>query len=323
MTSAKSRPPQSIGINYDSKCNARCGHCCVNSSPEASDSLTDAQVDQIVSEALEIDEIREIGFTGGEPLLRQQRLLDLMKRVTDSGRSVTLVTNAFWAVTPSAAERVVSRLLAAGLRSMTISYDDFHSPYVKPARVRNALDAASASDMDVILNMAVSRSNDSLALLRELGDSTLGIRVTRFPIIPSGQAANLEGKEFIRHARRPSDLRCPGFELIFHNDGNAYPCCSPAVFDTGLRLGRVSDDSVAGFISRIERNILLAIIQREGFGWFLTRLKPHGTDDPGANFTDVVSACEVCLHLFKDRTIVEQLGDEIREYADRHLIRAP
>ena len=89
MTSAKSRPPQSIGINYDSKCNARCGHCCVNSSPEASDSLTDAQVDQIVSEALEIDEIREIGFTGGEPLLRQQRLLDLMKRVTDSGRSVT------------------------------------------------------------------------------------------------------------------------------------------------------------------------------------------------------------------------------------------
>ena len=66
------------------------------------------------AEALEIDEIREIGFTGGEPLLRQQRLLDLMKRVTDSGRSVTLVTNAFWAVTPSAAERVVSRLLAAG-----------------------------------------------------------------------------------------------------------------------------------------------------------------------------------------------------------------
>ena len=151
----------------------------------------------------------------------------------------------------------------------------------------------------------------------------MGIQVTRFPVLPSGEASKLDSQEFMRHPRTSNDLRCPGFELIFHNDGNAYPCCSPAVFDTGLTLGRVSSDSVAGFISRIERNILLAIIQREGFGWFLTRL--NSTDSRFTDYTpgEVVAACGVCLHLFKDRTVVDHLSSEIREYANRNLLQAP
>lgn len=45
----KQRAPQSIGINFSAKCNARCAHCCVDSSPDAAEHLTDAQVDQILT----------------------------------------------------------------------------------------------------------------------------------------------------------------------------------------------------------------------------------------------------------------------------------
>lgn len=310
------RAPQSIGINFDSKCNARCGHCCVESSPQSTEHLDDDQVDEIIRQSLGLPKVKEIGFTGGEPLLRKQRLLELMRRIVAAGRSTTLVTNGFWAVTPEIARRTVDELYAAGLRTLTLSYDDFHAPYIKPARIRNALDAIVPTDMKVILNMAVSSKKDSFDLLRELGDSTLGVQVTRFPVLPAGQAVHLPDSSFQRHPLRFKDLRCPGYELIFHHDGYVYPCCSPVVFDTQLTLGRVGDFPVDGFISRVERNILLAIIQREGFDWFLRKLREKDAGIPGLDFDDVVSACEVCLRLFKDSAVVDVLRKEIFDYGD-------
>lgn len=213
----------------------------------------------------------------------------------------------------------MDELLAVGLRSLTLSYDDFHAPYIASKRIRYALDAIALTDMSVILNMAVSKEQNSFALLEELGDSTLGIQVTRFPVLPAGQATNLPERVFQRHPLMEKDLRCPGYELIFHHDGLVYPCCSPAVFDTQLTLGKVGEHTVDGFIGLVERNLLLAIIQREGFGWFLAHLKKRNIIIAGFDATSVVSACELCLRLFRDRRVVDALRDDISEYGSQLL----
>ncbi|WP_367651687.1 radical SAM protein [Curtobacterium sp. MCPF17_052] len=89
-------PRWSVGINFDSKCNARCAHCCVSSSPNATANLDDDLVDNIVDELLREPNVREIGLTGGEPLIRRARTMSIIARITASGRVASCVTNGFW-----------------------------------------------------------------------------------------------------------------------------------------------------------------------------------------------------------------------------------
>jgi len=129
------RQPQSVGINLTAKCNATCTHCCVESSPRALANLDEEQVDSIVEDLIAHPDVREVGFTGGEPFLRRKRLLQLVRRVTDAGMTATCVTNGFWAITPKAAEKVFRELEEMRIHSLTISFDDFHAPFVTTQRI--------------------------------------------------------------------------------------------------------------------------------------------------------------------------------------------
>jgi YydG family peptide modification radical SAM enzyme len=303
----------SVGINFDSKCNARCAHCCVSSSPDATANLDDTLVDEILDELLADSSVREIGLTGGEPLIRRARTVEIIHRITASGRTASCVTNGFWGVTLRAADRVLGELEDAGLRELTLSYDDFHSPYIKPLRIRNVLNASRHRRIRVVLNMCVSRTNTSDALLQELGDSIFGIQVTKFPVVPAGEANQLDDSEFQRHPLASGDLHCPGTQVIFHNDGLVYPCCSPPIFDTTMTLGR-TDERFSTLIDRAERNALLGIMQREGFQWFIDAIRRVAPDAPAARVTEVVSACELCSIIFRDATSIELIRPQIERY---------
>lgn len=307
-------PRWSVGINFDAKCNARCAHCCVSSSPDATANLDDELVDQILDELLDDPNVREIGLTGGEPILRRARAMSVIARITTSGRVASCVTNGFWGVTSRAADRVLAEFEEAGLRRLTLSYDDFHSPYVKPQRIRNVLDAARDRRIEVILNVCVSRSLDSRALLAELGESLHGIQVTQFPVVPAGEARSLPDDEFHRRPITRGMLHCPGNQVIFHNDGNIYPCCSPPIFDTRMTLGRAGERSFREAVDTFERNALLGIMQREGFQWFIDAIRSVAPAAPAAQATEVVSACELCSLIFRDETSLALIRPQVDEY---------
>lgn len=307
-------PRWSVGINFDSKCNARCAHCCVSSSPTATAILDDELVDSIVTELLSEPNVREIGLTGGEPLIRRHRTMALIRRITESGRAASCVTNGFWGVTPRAADRVLAEFEQAGLRELTLSYDDFHAPFIKPQRIRNILDAAHDRRIKVVLNMCVSRTRDSNALLAELGTSVHGVQVTKFPVVPAGEARALSQDDFHRRPISTGMLYCPGTQIIFHNDGNIYPCCSPAIFDTKMTLGRADRQSFRTTIDKFERNALLGIIRREGFGWFIDAIRAVDPEAPAAQVTDVVSACELCSIIFRDEASIARIRPAVEAY---------
>lgn len=309
------RQPQSVGINLTAKCNATCGHCCVESSPINAAALEDAQVDHIVEDLIAHPDVREIGFTGGEPLLRRARFLELVRRVTEAGLTATCVTNGFWAITPKAASATFREFEKVGLSSLTISFDNFHVPFVSVRRIRNALDAAARSSVPTILNMAVSRSQDSMDLLRQLGESTLGVQVTRFPVQQCGTGRAIPAEDLFRKPLEEVSLHCPGFEIIYHHDQKVYPCCSPTIFETGMTLGKVGETDHEGFARRLERNALLAVIQRHGLGWFVERIRAVNPDSEVARMDKAVSACDVCATVLNDQESLEALRDEIIDAA--------
>lgn len=49
------------------------------------------------------------------------------------------------------------------------------------------------------------------------------------------------------------------WKIAIHHDGYVYPCCSPVVFETELRIGNIRKQSMDKIIHDIENNGLLYI----------------------------------------------------------------
>lgn len=305
------RQPQSVGINLTQNCNAKCAHCCVESSPRATANLDDDRVDQIITELIAHPDVHEVGFTGGEPFLRKNRFLELARRVTEAGMSATVTSNAFWAISPKSAENVFRELHEVGVTSLTISFDDFHAPYVATKRIKYALDAAAKSPVSTILNMCVSRSQNSLGLLEELGESTLGVQVTRFPVQQCGTGRSIPTEDLFKKPLEELQLHCPGYEIIYHHDNKVYPCCSPPIFDTEMTLGTIGETDHEGYVQRLEQNALLAVVQKKGLGWFVDKIKEVNPTAPIASMTEAVSACDVCAQVMNDHESLNLLREDI------------
>lgn len=310
----------SIAIAIDSRCNARCSHCCFSCTPRSSDSLSDDRIHDLVTQAIESPDVDEVGLSGGEALLRKDLVLGVTARLSEAGKRTTLVTNGFWGQSEQKARRELSALKDAGLSSMTVSYDDFHAAFVPVQRIKNIFEANKHVDLPSMLNVAVTRNHTGDSLIAALGESILRTRVTKFPVLPVGAARLLPDGTIIRDFCASDDLRCPGFEPVFHFDGRVYPCCSPAVFGTALALGAVGDLGVAEAQRRIRHNMLLAIIRRFGFGPLLRACRDRGVAVPPPS-TPLVDACDLCRRLFRDedalRAVAALVPDVFRTQVER------
>lgn len=301
------------------RCNAKCAHCCVSSHPRDERQLADEDVLRLVDEAIIHPEVEIVSFTGGEALLRREFLLELIKRVTKSGKQTTLVSNGFWGVTPRIAFERLSELRDSGLTLLTLSADVFHTPYIPPIRIKNILDARHlVPQVQINLNMCESKSDNADLVLAELGDSINGVRVTRFPITPVGAATRIPVSDIVYQAYSTDDLRCPGQTLLFSSDDRVYPCCSTGVMNSTLSIGRASELSVSEGARRIRRNLIFQILSKEGLGWIVEQYKKLGIEKFQEPFP-VVDACHLCCEVFTDPEDLARLRPALAEYRDAYL----
>src|SRR5690348_8678501 len=110
-----------LRVSLTDRCNLRCAYCMP---PEGldwlpkTDQLTDDEVVRLIRIGVELLDIREVRFTGGEPLLRRglagifARTADLLPRA-----EISLITNAFGLA------RTAAGLRAAGLDRINVSLD--------------------------------------------------------------------------------------------------------------------------------------------------------------------------------------------------------
>ena len=111
------------------------------------------------------------------------------------------------------------------------------------------------------------------------------------------------------------DLSCPatGWEFVVHHDGYIYPCCSPSVFESELRLGNIADSSIEALEKKFYSNILLYILKEEGLSWFIEKMNLDISD------MKFVSTCEICKYIFSDIDRINSITDDMKLYYDENF----
>ncbi|WP_296605615.1 GTP 3',8-cyclase MoaA [Nocardioides sp.] len=136
-----------LRVSLTDRCNLRCSYCMpaegLDWLPDDS-VLTDDEVVRLIRIGVELLGIREVRFTGGEPLVRRG-LVDIVRRTHEIDPTVetSLTTNALGLV------RVADALAAAGLDRVNVSLDSirretFHA-ITRRDRLQDVLDGLAAA----------------------------------------------------------------------------------------------------------------------------------------------------------------------------------
>ena len=107
-------------------CNFECDHCFLHCSPQSQGTFTIHQVSEVLEEAKKIGTVERIFYEGGEPFLFFPLLNESIKRATEKGLNVGVVTNAYGTLAEEDAELWLRPLVESGLRFLNVSNDTFH-----------------------------------------------------------------------------------------------------------------------------------------------------------------------------------------------------
>ncbi|GAB3085048.1 GTP 3',8-cyclase MoaA [Nocardioides zeae] len=149
-----------LRVSLTDRCNLRCSYCMPPEGLEwlpGEDVLTDDEVVRLVTIAAEHLGVREVRFTGGEPLVRRG-LVDIVDRVHRAapGLELSLTTNALGLA------RTATALAAAGLTRVNVSLDsvrpESYAALTRRDRLHDALagiEAAAAAGLSPVKINAV------------------------------------------------------------------------------------------------------------------------------------------------------------------------
>jgi Radical SAM superfamily len=310
------------------RCPAACDHCVFESSPHNSITL-DPEVARRTVEAVARQSPPPIlSFSGGEPFL----LLPLMRELAAFGLSrgmvSEVVTSAAWVADVQRSAAILADLQKRGLRSLCISYDRFHAPFVKPWKVQTAILAGLELGLRVVLNTMVDRDDtdcvDLLAGMIELPRETIArCFVNRLATVPVGRARqNVD--QYIYTATPPSGgCPFPTQVVTLSPRGLLYPCCGSVVGEPVDKAGLFIQDDLAGrTVEEIET--IIAALRDDVFFRLLQAIGPYGLlqelrrRNPNLSArTQFTGQCDACLEFTDNADVADAARRFLRQIADK------
>lgn len=299
----------SLAVSLFRKCSASCSICCFESTPDKTERLEIEPLKKYILSSKQLSYIKEISFTGGEPFLEYSLLKDLVSFSKNIGKTCTCVTNAFWADNLNDTEECIMELKNSGLVKLTVSYDEFHSEFVKPQNIINVMKACKK--IGLFLSLSIIKSSKTHQIIDELDNDILDVPLSiHSPFYVGGAKKNNISSI---QTRENKQLKCPyngSFTLVY--DGNIWPCCSPSFVETAIELGNYHCGDVSESLRTIRKHGILHIIKRFGFDFFNQEAKNLGFDVPEY----VASPCELCALYFNKNNIHlfhEAVGRKVKE----------
>ena len=253
----------SISICLTDKCSASCQHCCMSCSPNCDNILDQEKIIEILNQIKNNDKITVINITGGEPFLLYDFLKKILYSISSMKKRATLVTNGFWANSQKIAEEKLLELANCGLKTLSVSLSHFHQEYINIDNIRNIISAARQLPIDINLKVAVTKDKMAFDLLSQLGDDIIDVPLCFFSVAPVGRAKNINKENFIQKYDSKKWMRCTDKELVIYNNGDCYPCCSPAIFDTCFKIGNVFETPLDELMHRVDCNLLLHYLRKK------------------------------------------------------------
>ncbi|NYJ01303.1 cyclic pyranopterin phosphate synthase [Nocardioides thalensis] len=160
-----------LRVSLTDRCNLRCSYCMPPEGLEwmpSDDQLTDDEVVRLIGVAVQRLGVREVRFTGGEPLVRRG-LVDIVGRVhaIDPSVELSVTTNGIGLA------RVAGSLAEAGLHRVNVSLDSVRDETFQEITRRDRLD-------DVVAGLAAAEAAGlgpikvNAVLLRGVNDDQAG-----------------------------------------------------------------------------------------------------------------------------------------------------
>ena len=294
--SADLEPAQAVSLMLTRRCNMTCAHCSVESGPKIRDEPTG---DELIATLHSIADagIGSVQITGGEPMIREKIVFDLLRVARKRGMTATISSNGFWGRRQATAWRTVAALKRAGVARVTISYDRYHAQFQGPQPALNIARAAEWFNLPLNINITRVASDPEIANIVAPFEKRHQLKMRFYDVQEIGRAREL-----------------PIAELRGETSGYCTACCVPALTDNGrmtacngpsyflkddspLVIGSFRDTPMRDLLERHTVDPILETIRRAGPERLLRELDEAGVTRELGIRRQHSGLCDLCLDI--------------------------
>lgn len=318
--------PKTLCIMPTFQCTAQCADCGTFSSPYEHTSVDLESILSAIKQAKQLD-FANVVFTGGEPTLKWDILLESIAYAHSLGLPTRIVTNAFWARSLEKARERLDALVAAGLDEINYSTGDEHVKYVPLEHLINAIIAAAERNFAVHIMVELReersvtadhiRNHERIVALppeqRDLISPNespwMPIDPMRFNKYPPGIA--VDRQNLFNSKGCDSVLQT----YVLQADGRIGSCCGLGMRITPeLNVARAEgDDFLKRSVEEAESDFLKVWIRYLGPEKILAWASEKNPDIKWEGL--YAHHCQACLRVYKDPLV----GEVIREHYQEML----
>jgi MoaA/NifB/PqqE/SkfB family radical SAM enzyme len=265
-------------------------------------------------------------FTGGEPFLYFNEVLELTKLATAVGLRTTIVSGAGWVRVDKeeiARERV-TLLKEAGLDSLCISWDDYHEQWSPKEQAILLAQLAHETGIKISVRSVVP------ATCTYKGQEKIfeGVPIQYQPVrlIRLGSAKALPKEQFYYADELPRGRCSIVLSPAIEPDGNVYACCGPGRFSlrpSPLILGNTNEEDLDTIFARSVDDPVIEALNLVGpYGLYqilkdTPELKQHFHQR-----REYSSICDLCLDLCDTPELVAALRKRMHSNDAKALLVA-
>lgn len=307
-----------IVIAMTNKCNAKCDMCCFSCNPDNNLVLGKASIFSVIDQAKEISTFNKVAFSGGEPFLFLELLEDSIKYAKTKGFTISCISNGFWGNDKEEVEKILLKLKQAGLSELRLSYDQFHEEYIPFENIKNIIVVSKVIGLACYLGIGVTKSSKKASYyIDELGCDGFHTSIQYYPYLPVGEALKNTSAEDYYSVCNKRGLYCTyGNMLLVLYDGNVYPCCSNVIKDTFFKAGNIYEKKLTEIIKSIKTNLVLFILMKKGFNWFIDVIETELQISLPKNF---ISQCHLCHTIFSDKELISKLIPYMKKEVENYI----
>lgn len=159
-----------VFLSITRRCNSECSFCRSNSGPDRSEVMPLSDVLRYVDAVnnLPRGQVAGLGFTGGEPLLELDSVVEAIKR---SQVKCKILSNGFWGRTPEQAKLTVKKLVSTGKHpEISISTDSEHKKHIPIEYIKNAIEAVVNTSSPCVVAVSYGDEREYESIKRDLLD---------------------------------------------------------------------------------------------------------------------------------------------------------
>lgn len=268
------------------------------------------------------ESIKTLDITGGECMINRANVEGIIEYGNEKGLTVSILTNAFWAKTPTGSIRILRKLKNKGLTSIVVTTGENHMKVIPFSNARNAAIAAARIGLKTFMRVE-SHYNDVPVKVKIATDEELKYMTNSGRLLISYDT----WMDFVKKGRTYKSSYIDGKDLdvcphLFTSVpvnpyGEVFSCCGlPATRVPYLRLGNIHRDPIKEIYERAFSDVLKVWIKRKGPYHILKYVQ----DKTGWKFDRHTShICDHCRVIMTDPRILpflrENYFDYIREVA--------